>query len=265
MLQSDKRLSAQSFLQAFNLAFDWIINLDYRSRCVLRLSSIEKLAYSYYAPLTAIIGVFLCFVAMKVYHVGVLHKPISSYWQWRLIAALMWAALWSYVMIAKTSFHLINCVSIGKNVVLAAAPSVECYSKEHMPFLIGGALTFYVLLCLCSSVVFEITFLSLSLIFLGDSVVCNYLLCGGFTVAVLRFTLVCTQATAFRSKVSAMQRTIPRIYPKFVVLRNRPDIAKAIANVDGCFLIYTRSGTLPRFVHIFLWCLLDSICHSAIP
>ncbi|KAI9182864.1 hypothetical protein H9P43_003774 [Blastocladiella emersonii ATCC 22665] len=134
LVANDKRVSAQSFLQTFNVAFDWIINLDYRSRCVLNLSALPRLAYDFFAPSTPIIGVVLCYIVMRLYHAIFLHAPMTSYWNWRVIAAFVWVLLWGYIMVAKATFNLLNCIQIGDAHVLAAAPGIVCGSPEHVPY-----------------------------------------------------------------------------------------------------------------------------------
>ncbi|ORZ36388.1 hypothetical protein BCR44DRAFT_127211 [Catenaria anguillulae PL171] len=135
LVANDNRGSAQSVLVTFNLAFDWIINLDYRNKCVLNLGPLGRLAYDFYAPSTPIIGVVICAIVMKLYHAIVLRQSMTSYWNWRIVAAFIWVLLWGYIMVAKATFNLLNCVQVGSQVVLAAAPSVICGNPEHVPYM----------------------------------------------------------------------------------------------------------------------------------
>ncbi|KAL7752520.1 hypothetical protein RI367_002054 [Sorochytrium milnesiophthora] len=133
LLQTDKRLSAQTFLQTFNMAFDWIINLNYGGRCVMYLTSLQKITYSFYAPATPLIGIFVSWSSMKLYYFAIGRK-MPSYWGWRIMAALIWSLLWAYIMFAKTAFNLISCTQIGNVYVLVRAPDIICGSPEHQPY-----------------------------------------------------------------------------------------------------------------------------------
>ncbi|KAJ3370595.1 hypothetical protein GGF31_003908 [Allomyces arbusculus] len=135
LMSADQRISAQAFLSTINLGFDWMVSTDYRSRCVLNLNPLQRLAYEYYAPSTPIMGVFACYMIMRLYYLLIARTPVPSYWNWRTVSALIWVLLWGYLMVAKASLNLVNCIQIGSSNVLAAAPDVVCGSSAHIPFM----------------------------------------------------------------------------------------------------------------------------------
>lgn len=141
LLQSDSQVSAQSVVQMFNFAFEWVINLDFRSKCVLELSVLQKVAYEYYSPLTPFLGIFICFIVMRIYFLIAHGSKIPDYWRWRILASLLWVSLWSYILVAKTSFKLVNCIQVGNAYVLNAAPNVLCNSPTHRPYQAVGTFT----------------------------------------------------------------------------------------------------------------------------
>ncbi|KAJ3355367.1 hypothetical protein GGF32_002045 [Allomyces javanicus] len=147
LLGSDHRMSAQNVLVKFNVAFKWVISLDYTDSCVLNLNSIQRLTYKYYAPSTPISGVVICYVLMNLYFLVVRRKWMPAYWHHRALAAFVWMFLWGYLLIVTTSLRLLNCVQVGSFSVLASAPDVICGSDQHRPYMIFAILVliFYTL------------------------------------------------------------------------------------------------------------------------
>ncbi|KAJ1501498.1 hypothetical protein HMI56_003202 [Coelomomyces lativittatus] len=138
LFSSDSRTSSQSIVKFFNLAFDWIVIIDYRHKCILNLNPIKRLTYNYYEPLAPLLSIFTWYIIFKLYYLVVHRSGIPSKWNWRIIGSLIWVFLWCYILLAKASFSLINCTTIGDAYVLSAAPNVICYSPEHIPYMIGA-------------------------------------------------------------------------------------------------------------------------------
>ncbi|KAI9221780.1 hypothetical protein BC828DRAFT_380128 [Blastocladiella britannica] len=134
LISNESSHAAKAVLNTFNFGFDWISSIDFRSHCVMHLDPLARIVYNMYEPLTPLMGVIICYIGMRVYHALVVRRKISSYWNWRVMAAFIWTLLWSYLMICKVALSLLNCVQIGDALVLASAPSVVCYSDQHRPY-----------------------------------------------------------------------------------------------------------------------------------
>ncbi|KAI9138070.1 hypothetical protein BKA69DRAFT_1094234 [Paraphysoderma sedebokerense] len=139
LTQNENKLTGQFIVQTFNMAFDSIISLDAGGRCVFAYDNLQKLAYQFYAPISPIISLFLWYSLMKIYFFTKGRK-MPSYWNWRIVAALLWILLWSYTLACKAAFNLLNCYKVGNDLLLVKAPNVVCGSPEHIPYQIGATM-----------------------------------------------------------------------------------------------------------------------------
>ncbi|KAI9219998.1 hypothetical protein BC828DRAFT_384593 [Blastocladiella britannica] len=137
---NDPRLSTQELFKSLDLGFDWLVAFDKWSNCVLNLGPLARIAYNYYSPVTPMLGVIVWVVIYFVRHRVFLKEPVPQEVWTKIFGASIWSMLWGFIQISKTSFNLISCTTIGKDLVLAAAPTITCLSGEHLPYLIGAVI-----------------------------------------------------------------------------------------------------------------------------
>ncbi|ORZ40913.1 hypothetical protein BCR44DRAFT_1509280 [Catenaria anguillulae PL171] len=128
-----------SLLAGVNLGFEWVLALDFRSRCILYLSPLPRIMYELYAPSTPLIGLGVVWLCSNMYYRGWCKMDsVPDNLRWRTIAALICIVLWGYLIVTPVILNLLYCIPVGKQHVLTAAPSVICGSPEHIPYQVFG-------------------------------------------------------------------------------------------------------------------------------